>query len=448
MPIPDGFKDELKQQAQLIDIVSQFTSVKKVGQHHMAICPFHEDQHPSMILYEDTQTFSCFSCGAGSRNHMTIQTPDVYGFLKGILNCNFQEAIVWLAHHLHVPIPDLDPKLKQKLEMKEKWHQYCKNASDRFYKKLLQTNEALRYLNDRGITQSDIYAWQLGLGDDQDKEFCNTNQRIAFPFFDENGEIISFTGRTMLTDHDLKEKNKLRKEKNQMPIVKYQDRFPVAKDHPKYQLHPYPTFEKGQHLYGLHVAKEVIRQKKSVIIVEGWLDVISLHRAGIVNSVSTMGLSFTDAHAQKLKRLGAKHVIIMRDSDQAGMAAIHRNAKTILQNDMIPYVIQLPNGMDPHDYMVHFEKFNPELVLFKQLESLTKKYTLFAIDSIHEQYEQEISEMTMQLSELKQKRLTDWISLLNVYQQSNDFFSMQDYLHEHYHVNLEFLQTKIKRNVS
>lgn len=446
--IPESFKDELRQQVNLADVIGLFTEVKKTGNHYIAKCPFHSDEHPSMMINLETQTFSCFSCGAGSKNHSHIQSPDVYSFLKGVLNVNFYEAIEWLAQYAGKQLPVLHPKDQEKMDLKNRWHHYCDLAAKRFSDQLNQNEQAKTYLYDRGITQSDIDYWKLGFGDDQDKDFANTKERIVFPFFDDHGRIISFTGRTMLDHEQLTIENEKRKQNNQRPIVKYQDRFPLAKDHPKYQMHPYPFFEKGNYLYGFHAAKESIKQKASAVLVEGWLDVISLHRAGITNAVGTMGLSFTDTHAKKLKQAGCKHLLIMRDQDTAGQKAIARDAKQAISHDLSPHVITLPSGMDPHDFICSFSHIHPHTNLFTYLERNTKPYGIFILDAIYHTYEKRISNMAAQLMDLKNKRLNDWMQFVKNYAEPKDQYALTEYLHERYNIQKEFLQIEMKRSAS
>jgi len=346
---PDDYKELLKSKANILDVIAQFTPVRQAGHSYVAICPFHDDKDPSLLIKPTTNTFSCLACGAGSKNHSTVQSSDVYGFLKGVLKCNLSEAIEFLANFLHEPLPALDQEEQKKVMLRNAWVQHCEQAAQRFRDNLMNNKEAYSYLWHRGYDLHDILAWQLGYGDDKDYDFQNTKDRIAFPLFDYHGQMISFTGRVILPEHELKALNEERKSQGKAPVAKYQDRFPIPKDSPYYQNHPYPEFDKRNHLYGIHIAKTYIKDWGAAIVVEGWTDVHMLHKCGARHTVSTMGVVLTDAQMELIKRAGAKKVITMRDGDNAGMAAAERDARIIQAHGLIPMIVSLPAGMDPFD---------------------------------------------------------------------------------------------------
>ncbi|WP_067923813.1 DNA primase [Alicyclobacillus shizuokensis] len=408
---PDEFKEYLKSKADIVAVISQFVPLKKMGRDYVACCPFHEEKNPSFHVRTDKQTFGCYACGAGSRNHSTVQSCDVYGFLKGILRCNLGEAIEWLANFLGEPLPVLDPEAKRKQDLRAKWIEYCERAAERFQQNLMNNKEALAYLYQRGFTMQDILLWKLGFGDDVDYDFRNTKDRIVFTLFDFHGNIISFTGRTMLPPNVLAEANKKLQAEGKMPIVKYLDRISIKPDDPYYKDHPYPEFDKGNHLFGMHIAKEFIRQWGEAVIVEGWTDVIKLHKYGVQNAVCTMGTALTEAQTKLLVRAGAKRVVSMRDGDEAGMKAIERDAKMLTSHGIQTFIIPMPEGLDPCDLCDNFED-EPDQLL-RWMEKHRRTISQWRLERIHRETYDQIFYHQSEIAQLQQERMRKVIEVLS-----------------------------------
>jgi DNA primase len=408
---PDEFKAALKERADIVSVISQFVQLRPLGNNMVGCCPFHDDKNPSMQVKPATNTFYCHSCGAGSRNHSKVQSSDVYGFLKGILNCNLGEAVEWLANFLGEPLPALDPEENKRMILRNKWVEYCENAAHRFTQNLLNHREAINYLYNRGFTMQDILNWKLGFGDKQDYDFRNTNERIVFSLFDYNGNLVSFTGRVLMPDHVLKETNEKLKAEGKPPIVKYLDRYPIDKKDPYYSSHPYPEFDKRNHLYGIHIAKDYIRQWGSTVIVEGWTDVIKMHKYGAPHTVGSMGVALTEDQVKMLKRAGAKKALLMRDGDEAGYNACLRDAKILEKYEILPMIVPLEPGIDPCDLCDQFVRTNEDLNRYIDRNAMTLNQ--FLLKKLYHDTQEEIVYHQSRIASMQNERMQKAIQILS-----------------------------------
>jgi DNA primase len=409
---PDEFKEHLKSKADILQVISQFIPTQRMGSYYWAKCPFHDDHNPSLMIRPDTNTFYCMSCAAGSKKHSKVQSSDVYGFIMGYNNWNMGEAIEWLARFLGEPLPALDPEEQKHVTLKNKWYEFCEHAAERFRQNLLNKKDALDYLYQRGFTMEDILTWKLGFGDKVDYDFRNTEERIVFSLFDENGHIISFTGRIPCPDHILKEANERLKAQGKPPIRKYLDRYPVKKEDPYYKNHPYPEFDKGNHLYGLHIAKEYIRKWGAAVLVEGWTDVIMLHKYGAQHTVGTMGAALTEMQAKLLKRFGAQKVLIMRDGDQAGYQAAKRDADILQKFEIAPLIVPLEPGIDPCDLCNQFGYGNKE-DLNRYINRKAMTLNQFQLHMLYTETQDQILYHHAQIASMQNERMRKAIQILS-----------------------------------
>ena len=381
------FKEHLKSQSNLLSLVQQVTKVNRMGNTYIGICPFHDDQDPSFYVNPMTNTFYCHGCGAGSEYHSTIRSSDVISFVQHAFNKSFYEAVLYLADTFNVPLPASSPEEEQKQKKKQQWYEFCKQVQIRFRENLANNEEVIKYLFNRGITKTDIDRWGIGLGDDQNPEFKNTKERVTFPVYDYQGHIISFTGRVPWSDVMLEQINHQRKIEGKNKIIKYWDA---------------PNFEKRKNLYGIHVAKKYIRHWKTAILVEGWTDVISMHRHGMFHTVSTMGTALTKHQAQLLKQAGAQNIIIIRDGDDAGTKAAMRDGKILKEEGMHPYVFPLENHMDPDDLCMEFGELSGDLAEY--INSHKMSFEQWSILKEWKAQEKEIVYHLTQSSEKQQER--------------------------------------------
>ncbi|SDW37357.1 DNA primase [Tepidimicrobium xylanilyticum] len=361
----------------LIDVVSKYIQLKKTGSNYVGLCPFHNEKTPSFTISESKQLFHCFGCGEGG---------DVISFIMKIENLSFVEAVRFIAEQEGIPIMEKNP-IDHKLKLqKDLLYEINREAAKFYYLNLGQNREALEYLGRRNLNKDIIKRFGLGYAPDKwdslknylikkgyeeediekagliGKRKDNTGyydkfrNRIMFPIIDGKGRVIGFGGRVL--DQTM----------------------------PKY-LNSKDTliFIKGNNLYGLNLIKRNFNLNK-IILVEGYMDVISLYRNGIDYAVASLGTAFTSNQAKLLKRLN-KEIYICYDSDNAGINATIKALNILDKEGLNPKVILLPKGHDPDDFinkmgLKEFEKlidnaFNP--IDYKIL-ILRKKYNVNDID--------------------------------------------------------------------
>lgn len=393
---PQEFIQELQQKASIVDIVSQYTQVEKMGHSYLARCPFHDDQTPSLQLNPDKNTFYCHACGAGSRNHSEVKSCDILSFLQHVNHMEFPDAVEFLANMTNTPLPVLSPQEQAELNQRKERAALMEKLADVFHYNLKENQEILQYLGNRGMTHLDMDIWKIGFGGDSPhKDFLHLKDRIVFPFFNYNGEVISFTGRVPYSAEYLRMINEKRKEEKKSPIVKYRDM---------------KGFDKSSHLYGMHIAKDYIREAKTAILVEGWTDVISLHRHGAKHAVSTMGVALSQKQIELLKRAGAKRVIIMRDGDPAGVLATERDSKLLAEHKIECFIYPLENGMDPDTLCLSFGYYNESLLA--QIYKFMQPVGQYKIAKIYKETQEEILYHYNEINQTQTERLDRIIDVL------------------------------------
>ena len=349
------FIDDLKNRADLVRIIEPYAPLKKKGSNWMGCCPFHQEKTPSFSVSPTKGFYKCFGCGKGG---------NAYTFLIEMEGLNFPEAIQRVAEISGVPLPEpVDDK--QYAQSKKKKDEKKKIADEvielnrialDFWEAELQSKDkkakaAREYLETRGITEATQKAFQIGFSPDtwdsllnhlkekkadeklveqsglvsvneeKDRVFDRFRGRIMFPVLDVNGSPVAFGARAM------------------------------GDDQPKYLNSPEtPAYIKGQHLYGLFQAKDEIRKKKFVILVEGYLDLIALYQFGISNTAASLGTAFTPEQSKLLSRF-AKKVVINYDGDDAGKKAARKAVEELLIQEFDVKVLVLPDGNDPDDFL-------------------------------------------------------------------------------------------------
>jgi DNA primase len=358
MRIPEQKIEEIRSAADIVDIVSGHVHLRKRGKNFIGLCPFHQEKTPSFTVSEDKQIYHCFGCGAGG---------NVFKFLMELKNISFVEAVEEIADHLGIKIDyDSSPVDQQQNELEE-FFDINVFAARYFSDTLLKSSlgeEAREYLKRRSIkpqTQKIFgvgfapYGWDnflslakenkldlakaktLGLIDTNDKSeyYDKFRGRVIFPIFSPNGRVIAFGGRIM---------------GNQENTAKYLNS-------PESQI-----YSKRKSLYGLYHSKDEIRKIDRAILVEGYMDLISLFQAGVKNVVASSGTSLTDEQVQLLSRF-TKNIIILFDADPAGQKASLRSIEILLKQNFEVKVISLPKGEDPDSYIIKYgkEKFDEEV---------------------------------------------------------------------------------------
>lgn len=325
--------ENLKNQIDIVDIVSSYIELKKSGANFKACCPFHGEDTPSFTVSPVKQIYHCFGCSNGG---------DTIKFVMEYEKLSYPEAIEKIAALTNFNL-EYDNNDSQALNTS-----ILDTINNYYQNNLLNNQNALQYLYSRGITKESINKFHIGYAHSSTdtinylkSNFFDLNiakelgvidsgnnglyarfiERITFPIFLQSGKLVGFGGRT-ISGHNAKYVNS-----------------PATK-----------LFNKSALLFGYHLARESIYQSKEIIITEGYLDVVMLHQAGFTNSVATLGTALTSQHIPLLKKSDTK-VILGYDGDKAGMEAAYKASILLAQNDFVGGVVIFQNGQDPADYV-------------------------------------------------------------------------------------------------
>ncbi|HFU3844486.1 TPA: DNA primase [Streptococcus suis] len=339
---------EIKQALNIVDVIGETVALTKAGRNFLGLCPFHGEKTPSFNVIEDKQFYHCFGCG---------KSGDVFKFIEETRGVSFTDAVAILAEkagfQVEVSTNHFQPKKENPHQALYDIHQ----DATKFYHALLMTTkmgeEARQYLHQRGLTDEVIKNFQLGLAPDgqnilyqklsqnydeesllhsglfnpseQNMIFDAFQGRIMFPLTDEYGRVIAFSGR-IWTEKDLQNKQ----------LAKYKNSRSTA------------IFNKSYELYHLDKAKAVIKKQREVYLMEGFLDVIAAHRAGIENAVASMGTALTREHVGHLAKF-CKKIVLTYDGDKAGQAATMKALDEL--RDFQVEIVSLPDNMDPDEFL-------------------------------------------------------------------------------------------------
>lgn len=342
--------EEIKNSNDIVDIISQYVNLKRSGRNFFGLCPFHKEKSPSFSVSPDKQIFHCFGCGAGG---------NVIHFISKIENADFKEAIGILANRAGIELPTLNNYEDNKTALlKSKVYEINQIAAEFYHQNLYKPtskigqeyikkrkldnrtlksfligysgnfDELYRILKQKGFTEEEILASSLVNKTDDGKYIDRFRKRVMFPIQDTRNKVIAFGGR--VTD-DSK---------------------------PKYINSPENiVYSKGRHLFGLNVAKR--GELKNIIIVEGYMDAISLYQRGITNVVASLGTALTEAQGRLLRRY-SERVTIGYDSDGAGQAATLRGLEILQNIGCDVRILQISGAKDPDEYVI---KYGPERFL-------------------------------------------------------------------------------------
>ena len=335
--------DDIKNSNDIVDIVSQYVTLKRSGRNFFGLCPFHKEKTPSFSVSPDKQIFHCFGCGAGG---------NVIHFISKIENVDFKESLEILAERAGITLPTLENSFDEKKQiLKEKIYEINKEVAlhyhellykpiskpaQEYVKKRKLDNKTLKdyyigyapinfnlygFLKEKGFNDEEILASDLVIkkGNTYIDRFKN---RLIFPIQDVRNRFIAFGGRVL--DNSL----------------------------PKYINSPENlVYSKARNLYGLNIAKNSKLEK--IIIVEGYMDVISLHQRGIENVVASCGTALTEAQGRLLRKYAEK-VIISYDSDSAGQAATLRGLEILNNLGCDIRILQMEGAKDPDEYVIKY----------------------------------------------------------------------------------------------
>jgi DNA primase len=350
--IPESFIQELLARVDIVDVIERYVPLKKGGANYQACCPFHSEKSPSFTVSPSKQFYHCFGCGAHG---------SALGFLMQYSGLGFIEAVEELAHSAGMQVPRVSERVQTERAKKAPLTELMLRAA-RFYKEQLKASpKAIDYLKGRGLTGE--IAARFGLGyapddwqglqkvfpdyndpalaecglvivNDQGRRYDRFRDRVMFPILDQRGNVIGFGGR-FIGDH------KAAQAEN-------------AAAGPKYLNSPEtPLFEKGRELYGLVQARQAIRDDDTVIVVEGYMDVVALAQHGVGNAVATLGTACTPTHVHKLLRQAAK-IVFCFDGDAAGRKAAWRALEASLDqltDDKAIGFLFLPPEHDPDSFV-------------------------------------------------------------------------------------------------
>ena len=341
----DEIIDEVRQTNDIVDIISQYVHLKRSGRNYFGLCPFHNEKSPSFSVSPEKQIFHCFGCGVGG---------NVYTFLMKIEGINFVEAVQMLAERANIQLPTLENNLDSAKEiLKSKVYKINEFTANYYHENLYKPEAkiAQEYVKKRKLSNDTLISFQIGFSGKFDELYqelrkqgfeekeilesglVNKNEkgqfidryrnRLMFPICDVRGRVIAFGGRVL---DDSK---------------------------PKYINSPENiVYSKGRHLFGLNVAKKYDIKKK-LLIVEGYMDVISLHQRGIHNVVASLGTALTQQQGYLLRN-NTEQIILSYDSDEAGQTAKIR-AMEILQNMGCDIrVLQMEGAKDPDEYVIKY----------------------------------------------------------------------------------------------
>ncbi|MFV9691427.1 MAG: DNA primase [Desulfobacteria bacterium] len=343
--IPEDKIAEVLHSASIVEVISDYVSLAKVGRNYTGLCPFHSEKTPSFTVSAEKQIFYCFGCGVGG---------NVFSFLMRYHNISFPEAVSDLAKRYGVIISTqrMSPEEKRRFQQKDHILGINRQASEYFHNFLAVAPEGKsgrQYLEKRGLSQEVIERFAIGYVDGSwnrllrffsEKKvssglveraglivkksqgyYDRFRSRIIFPIFDVRKKIIGFGGR--LLDNGL----------------------------PKYLNSPdTPVYDKSRSLYGIHVARSSCRSSGSVFVVEGYFDLLALSCHDIHNCVATLGTSLTREHVRMLKGLAGTAILVF-DSDNAGIKAAQRSLPLFAEEKMDVRILILPDGHDPDTFV-------------------------------------------------------------------------------------------------
>lgn len=332
--------NEIRSKTDIVDIISSYLPLTQKGKNFFGVCPFHDDTNPSMSVSREKQIYRCFSCGASG---------NVFNFIMDYEHVSFKEALSILANKTGIEIKGL--KLDKKVskydklyEIYELAHKYYQNNMSSSYAK-----KAKEYLNNRHIDEDMIKEYKIGLSLDKSDNLTKmllakgydlntlnniglTNydkdvymNRIMFPLYDLNGRVVGFSGR----------------------------RYDGIKENKYVNTKGTDIFQKGETLYNYHNAREFVRSKNQVIVMEGFMAVIRTLTTGIKNVVALMGTAMTKEQANLIKRLST-NVVLCFDGDEPGRKACLDNGNELEKLGCNVSIVELDGGLDPDDYILKY----------------------------------------------------------------------------------------------
>jgi len=366
----DELIDEIKNKNDIVDVIGSYVALKRSGRSYFGLCPFHNEKSPSFAVSPDKQIFHCFGCGVGG---------NVFHFVSKIEGVGFRDAIEILANRANVSLPisssnDEDDKLYY---MRTKIYQIneatalfyhenlykptAKKAQEYVKKRKLDNNtlktfyigysgnynELYNHLKSLGFKDEEILASKLVNQNDKGEFIDRFRKRLMFPIQDERGKFIAFGGRILIDPPG--------------PNASEEEKLAFKKQAKYINSTENIVYSKGRHLFGLYAAKKAAHESslKKILIVEGYMDTISLHQRGITNVVASLGTALTEAQGRLLRK-SSEQVIVGYDADGAGQAATMRGLEILQNLGCDVRILQIEGAKDPDEYIL---KYGPERLL-------------------------------------------------------------------------------------
>ncbi len=329
--------DEIKSRCNIVDVIGRVVTLKKAGSNYKGLCPFHNEKTPSFVVSEQKQIYTCFGCGA---------TGDVISFVERYYNLDFRGAVEQLAKEYGIELTGAFASNGDKDEL----YEINRQAARFFYKALRkEDNPAYRYMRGRGISNETLNQFGIGYADDEwtsltdhltgmgfepqklvELGLCSVSKgryydkfrgRVIFPIQNTRGKVIGFGGRVL------------------------------GDGMPKYlNSSESPVFLKKNNLYGLNLSKDAVVKENEIILVEGYMDVISVYQAGVRNVSASLGTALTENQARLIKRY-TKNVVLSYDADDAGQMAAMRGVDILYGEDCKARVLVVSDGKDPDEFI-------------------------------------------------------------------------------------------------
>jgi len=345
--IPHSIIDDVRQAADIVDIISDYLTLQPAGRNYKALSPFTKEKTPSFVVSPDKQIYKCFSTGKGG---------NVFSFVMEMEKVSFPEAIELVAKRTGIDISRFTEKKERDPALEDSRTETLRWAA-KFFQRTLESEAGkpgkIYLATKRALSEQTIKTFGLGYALDswdslfneakragiplehltdlglvtQNKQrnswYDTFRSRVIFPVFSVGGQVVGFGGRTLLDDPQT----------------------------PKYLNSPESKlFEKSKLLYGLHAAKNEIRRMETAILVEGYMDVLALHQAGLANAVASCGTSLTRSQAKILQRY-TNRILFMYDADSAGKKSMMSGLDTLLAEGITPFIVMLPEGDDPDTFV-------------------------------------------------------------------------------------------------
>ena len=342
----DELKEEIRSANDIVDVISQYVTIKRSGRNFFGLCPFHKEKSPSFSVSPDRQYYHCFGCHKGG---------DVFNFISEIERVSFKESLEILAEKANIALPTVDNQEFNKTQyMKDRMYKINSETTmfyhERLYKPLAKIaqdyvkqrkldnatlkafkigysgeyNELYKFLKQKGFKDEEILSTGLVNRNDRGEFIDRFRKRLMFPIMDVNGRVVAFGGRK------LEQNEKLAKYINSNENLVY---------------------SKKKHLFALNLAKQA--GEKKIILVEGYMDAISLHQRGIKNVVASLGTALTEEQGRLLRKY-SEQILFAYDSDGAGQEAIRRGLEVLENQGCDARVIQMEGAKDPDEFIIKY----------------------------------------------------------------------------------------------